>query len=374
MGVVLIAGFGKRCVAGQGRGIASAPHAWKDTVMQTFDDPRWQSVVARDRAADGRFVFAVISTGIYCRPSCPARRPRAENVRFFADGDAARGEGFRPCRRCTPDEATLEVQAVKQAVSLIDAADSPPTLAALSAMTGYSPAHLQRLFTRMTGVSPAAYARALRHRRSESALAESSSVTEAIYEAGFNAPSRFYQHARARLGMAPATWKRGGDGEVIRWAIAETTLGLLLVAATDKGVCRVAFGEGEADLRVRFPRATLLAPDEAFTALLGEVVATIETPARPHAIPLDVAGTAFQEKVWRELARIPPGETRSYAELAAAIGHPTATRAVGSANGANPIAVITPCHRVVRADGSLGGYAWGEGIKSELLRRERQDR
>lgn len=340
-------------------------------MMPTLDDPRWQSVLARDRAADGRFVFAVTTTGIYCRPSCPARRPRVENVRFFADGDAARREGFRACRRCTPDEARREEQAIAQAVSLIAAADSPPTLAILAAATGYSPAHLQRLFTRMTGVSPAAYARALRHRRSESALAEGGSVTAAIYEAGFNAPSRFYEDARARLGMAPVTWKRGGEGVVIRWAIAETTLGPLLVAATDKGVCRVAFGEGEPDLRVRFRRATLLAPDEAFIALLAEVIATIETPARPHAIPLDVAGTAFQEKVWRELTRIPPGETRSYAELAAAIGHPTATRAVGSANGANPVAVLTPCHRIIRADGTLGGYAWGEEIKQELLRRER---
>ena len=342
--------------------------------MSTVQDPRWQSVIARDRAADGRFVFAVTSTGIYCRPSCPARRPRAENVRFFGDGNAARDAGYRPCRRCTPDETSREAEAVALAMSRIAGAAVPPTLVALAAAAGYSPAHFQRLFTRATGVSPATYARALRHERAEAALAQGPSVTAAIYQAGFNAPSRFYESASGRLGMAASTRVRGGKGETICWAITETSLGPLLVAATGKGVCRVAFGEGQAELAARFPRATLLPPDEAFGALLAEVVAAIEAPAQPHTIPLDVRGTAFQEKVWQELRRIPPGETRSYAELAASIGHPTATRAVGSANGANPVAVLTPCHRVVRADGSLGGYAWGEGIKRELLRRERPRR
>jgi AraC family transcriptional regulator of adaptative response/methylated-DNA-[protein]-cysteine methyltransferase len=327
--------------------------------------------MARDRHADGQFVFAVTTTGIYCRPSCPARRPRPAHVRFFADGDAAAREGFRPCLRCTPDEAGREARVIASALATIAAAETPPRLAVLAGAAGYSPGHFQRLFTRATGISPAAYARALRHKRAEAALAGLPSVTDALYEAGFNAPSRFYEAASARLGMAPSARARGGQGEAIRWAVAETTLGPILVAATEKGVCRVAFGEGEVELATRFPRATLLPQDETFAALLAEVVAAIETPARPHAIPLDVQGTVFQEKVWQELRRIPPGETRSYAQLAASIGHPTATRAVGSANGANPLAVLTPCHRVVRADGSLGGYAWGEGIKRELLRRER---
>lgn len=341
---------------------------------ETDADEAWRAVLARDRRADGRFVFGVASTGIYCRPSCPARRPARENVRFFADGAAARAAGLRACRRCRPDEVMRDEAAVIAAIAAIkNAAGSgrPPTLAELAAPSGYSPAHFQRVFARLTGLSPAAYARALRQQRVAEALSEGTGVTEALYAAGYEAPSRFYAEA-GRLGMSPSAWRDGGRGVAIRWGVAETSLGALMIAATDKGVCRVAFDEGEAELAARFPRATLEPGGPAFAGLVAEVVAAVEEPGRGGAaIPLDVQGTAFQEAVWRALALIPAGETRTYAELAAAAGHPRAVRAAGTANGANPVAVLVPCHRVVRGDGSLGGYAWGPQRKQVLLARER---
>jgi AraC family transcriptional regulator of adaptative response/methylated-DNA-[protein]-cysteine methyltransferase len=259
--------------------------------------------------------------------------------------------------------------AVMAAVKLLKQAQGPVPLADLAGASGYSPTHFQRLFTRLVGLSPAAYARALRQERAGSALSGGGRVTDVVYEAGYSAPSRFYAEA-GRLGMAPSAWRDGGRGVTIRWAVAATTLGPLLIAATDKGVCRVAFGEEEADLRARFPGAELGSGDAAFARLVQRVADAVEQPGRSHAIPLDVQGTAFQQAVWQQLQRIPAGETRSYGEIAAAIGKPGAVRATGSANGANSVAVLIPCHRVVRADGSLGGYAWGEEIKRELLRRE----
>lgn len=247
-----------------------------------------------------------------------------------------------------------------------------PGLAGLAAACGYSPAHFQRLFVRRVGLSPAAWARALRMEQAQAALGQGrdGSVTEAVYAAGYGGPSAFYAAAGERMGMAPLTWARGGVGETIGWARTETSLGPLLVAATGRGVCRVAFGEGEADLARRFPYATLVEGGAQLADLVARVVALVEDPGESGDIPLDLRGTAFQEAVWRALRQIPPGETRSYAQLAAAVGNPGAARAAGSANGANPVAVLIPCHRVVRADGALGGYAWGEGIKRELLARE----
>jgi AraC family transcriptional regulator of adaptative response/methylated-DNA-[protein]-cysteine methyltransferase len=336
------------------------------------DDERWQAVRARDKAYDGRFVTGVLTTGIYCRPSCAARHPLRENVRFFADGAAARATGLRPCKRCMPDDVARDESAVIKAIAAIKASEEPLALADLAARTGYSPTHFQRVFTRHTGLSPAAYARALREERARKALSDGARVTDAIYDAGFSGPSRFYENMEGRMGMTASAWVNGGRGTTIHWAVVPTSLGDMLVAATDKGVCRLSFAEGREALEERFPAATLIEGGEEFAALLSQVVAAVEAPTQGFDhIPIDVKGTAFQEAVWRELRRIPAGETRSYAEIAAAVGKPKAVRAAGSANGANNVAVLIPCHRVVRSDGSLGGYAYGLPIKDELLRREK---
>ncbi len=333
-------------------------------------DEAWAAVLRRDRAFDGRFVTGVLSTGIYCRPSCAARHPGRENVRFFASGAEAQGAGLRACRRCLPDDVARDEQAVLRAIKAIKAAEAPLPLAQLAGPAGYSPSHFQRVFTRLTGLSPAAYARALREERAREALAEAGSVTGAIYDAGFDSPSRFYKAMEGKLGMAPSAWVKGGAGVTIRWAVVESSLGPMLVAATDNGVCRLSFGRGREELERLFPNADLVEGGEDFAALLQQVVAAVDDPAKGRAIPVDVRGTAFQERVWAELRRIPPGKTRSYAEIAAAAGNPNAVRAAGSANGANHVPVLIPCHCVVRSDGSLGGYAYGLEIKRKLLERE----
>ncbi len=333
-------------------------------------DEAWAAVCTRDRQYDGRFVTGVLTTGIYCRPSCAARHPARGNVRFFAEGAAARAAGLRACLRCLPDDVARDEQAVLAAIAAIKAAEGPLALAELGAGAGYSPAHFQRIFTRQTGLSPAAYARALRQERAAAALSKGHRVTDAIYDAGFSGPSRFYADAQERLGMAPSAWRNGGRGVVIRWAAVPTSLGVMLVAATAKGVCRLAFGEGAGELAARFPNAELVEGGADFAALLEQVLAAVETPGTAAPIPLDVQGTAFQEAVWRELQRIPPGQTRTYAQIAAAVGKPGAVRAAGSANGANNVAVLIPCHRVVRTDGTMGGYAYGTAIKQALLERE----
>lgn len=339
--------------------------------MTISDDDRWAAVLRRDRALDGRFVTGVLTTGIYCRPSCAARHPARGNVRFFADGAAARGAGLRPCKRCLPDDVARDEGAVLAAIAAIKDSEEPLALADLARRTGYSATHFQRVFARATGLSPAAYARALRAERARQALAGADRVTDAIYDAGYSAPSRFYDEQAGRLGMTASVWKDGGRGVTIHWAVVPTTLGDMLVAATDQGVCRLAFGLTGDDLAAQFPNATLVEGAAEFAALLTDVVAVVESPARANShIPLDVQGTAFQEAVWRELRRIPPGETRSYADIAAAIGKPAAVRAAGTANGANQVAVLIPCHRVVPKGGGVGGYAWGPDIKAELLRRE----
>lgn len=334
------------------------------------EEKAWAAVIARDRAADGRFVTGVLTTGIYCRPSCAARHPRRENVRFFTDGAAAREAGLRPCLRCRPDEAARDSQGLARAIAFIEAADEPPALEAVAAAAGYAPHHFHRLFKRATGVTPAAYARGLRARRAERALERNDSVTEALYDAGYSAPSRFYAETGDRLGMTPSAWRDGGRGVTIRWAIVPTSLGAMLVAATDRGICRLSFDEDESALIDRFPNAAIENDEGALAALLERVVVAVEEPARPHDLPLDVKGTAFQEAVWSELARIPPGETLSYAALAAKAGKPRAARAAGSACGANHVAILIPCHRAQRGDGTLGGYAYGLPIKRELLKRE----
>ena len=336
-------------------------------------DRAWQAVTARDRAFDGRFVTGVLTTGIYCRPSCAARHPARANVRFFADGAAARAAGLRACKRCLPDDVARDEAAVLAAVDEIRASGGSLTLEDLAMLTGYSPTHFQRVFKRATGLSPAAYARALREERAKEALAGADRVTDAIYDAGFEAPSRFYAAMEGKLGMRASDWRSGGKGRTIHYAVVGTTLGPMLVAATERGVCCLSFNEGEAELRARFPNAELAEGGAAFRALLDQVIAAVEAPgsAAIAAIPLDVAGTAFQQRVWQALREIPPGETISYGQLAARLGNPNASRAVGGANGANNIAVLIPCHRVIAANGTLGGYAYGLAIKEELLKRER---
>lgn len=334
------------------------------------DDEAWAAVLQRDRSFDGRFVTGVLSTGIYCRPSCAARHPARRNVRFFADGASARAAGLRPCKRCLPDAVTRDERAVLAAIAAIKAAGQPLALAALASEAGYSPSHFQRIFTRHTGLSPAAYARALQAERAAQALSVEDSVTGAIYAAGYSAPSRFYEATQGRLGMAPSAWANGGKGVTISWAVVTTTLGPMLVAATAKGVCRVSFNEGREALEQRFPHAQLVDGGAEFQSLLSQVVAAVEAPGDFAHIPLDVKGTAFQEAVWQELRRIPAGETRTYAQLAAAIGRPKAVRAAGSANGANNVAVLIPCHRVIATGGGLGGYAYGLEIKRALLSKE----
>jgi len=334
-------------------------------------DEAWRAVLARDRAYDGRFVTGVLTTGIYCRPSCAARHPKRDNVRFFTTPAEALGAGLRPCLRCLPNDVTREAEAMEKALRMLDQAEGPLSLEQIAAGVGYSPFHFHRLFKRAVGVTPAAYARALRSRRAETALAGARRITDAIYDAGYSGPGRFYAEAPARLGMRPSSWRDGGRGETIRWATAATWLGTMLVAATERGICRLSFDEDEAELRHRFPHARIERGGAELQDLLARTVAAVNAPERPHDLPLDVRGTAFQEAVWRELARIPPGEALSYAALAARAGRPQAVRAAGTACGANQIAVLIPCHRARRGDGSPGGYAYGLDRKARLVDRER---
>lgn len=342
------------------------------TAPKFNDDQAWAAVLRRDRSLDGCFVTGVLTTGIYCRPSCAARHPKRENVRFFVTGAEAAATGLRACLRCKPDEVARDAEAVGRAIALIDAADSPPSLDRLAEAVGYSPFHFHRLFKRATGVTPADYARARRAGQMERSLAREDRVTDAIYDAGYSGPSRFYEDARNRLGMTPSAWRNGGAGVTIRWAVTETVLGPMLLAATDRGICRLSFDEDEAELRRRFPRADIEPGGSALEQLVLAAAAAVAQPTQLPDLPLDVAGTAFQQAVWRELTRIPPGETLSYAVLAARAGRPNAVRAAGTACGANQVAVLIPCHRAQRADGSLGGYAYGLERKVELLRLERE--
>src|SRR6476469_4593408 len=340
------------------------------TVARLDPDTAWAAFMRRDRSWDGRIIGAVKTTGIYCKPSCPAKRPKRENVDFFATGDEARAAGFRPCLRCKPDEVGRDREAIAAAVKLIESAEEAPGLAELAEAVGYAPHHFQRLFKRDLGVPPAEYARALRSRRAEQALKANNRVTDAVYDAGYQAPSGFYDDAKERLGMTPSAWRDGGRGETIRWTTFDSPLGQMLIAATSKGICRLTFDDSPDTLRRLFPRATILEDTSRLRELIEGALEAIERPLAARELPIDVAGTAFQEAVWRELRKIPVGETRSYAEIAAAIGQPKAVRAVGTANGDNHVAVLIPCHRVIRSDGTLGGYAGGLDRKRQLLAAE----
>ncbi|ACL55543.1 bifunctional DNA-binding transcriptional regulator/O6-methylguanine-DNA methyltransferase Ada [Methylobacterium nodulans] len=337
------------------------------------------ALARRDPAADGTFVYAVRTTGVYCRPSCPARTARPENVSFYATCAEAEAAGFRPCRRCRPNEpglAARQAEAVARACRLIEEAETPPSLDALSRTEGLSPYHFHRIFKRITGVTPKAYAAARRAARLESGLLrDAGTVTEAIFEAGYGTSSRFYAAAAARLGMTPTAYRRGGAGTAIRFAVAACSLGAVLVAATQKGVCAIMLGDDpEAlvrDLQDRFPRAELTGGDAEFETVVAQVVGLVEAPGTARFdLPLDINGTAFQQRVWQALRAIPPGRTATYTQIAQAIGEPKAVRAVAQACGANPLAVAIPCHRVVRHDGALSGYRWGVARKRDLLARE----
>ena len=343
------------------------------------DDARWAAVVAHDAAADGSFVYAVRSTGVYCRPSCPSRRPRRDRVSFFATAVEAKEAGYRSCRRCRP-EATAAADPwadrIRRACVYLSTVDGHPSLAALAARIGGSPYHLQRNFKRLVGLTPREYAEACRLGTVKRRLRSAGDVTEAMFDAGYGSSSRFYERAVPKLGMLPTTYRRGGEGMTIRFGITGSPLGRLLVAATARGVCAVAMGssdrEVEQALRREYPAATI-APDEG--ALAGWTTAVVEHLAgrRPALdLPLDVQATAFQWQVWQALAAIPYGETRTYAEIAAAIGRPSAVRAVARANGANQVAILVPCHRVIGADGSLVGYGGKLWRKKWLLEHEQR--
>ena len=343
----------------------------------TTGDPRWAAVVARDPAADGKFFYSVGTTGVYCRPSCAARTPHPENVAFHATAADAERAGFRPCRRCRPDQPPLaERQAVLVAdlCRLIENAKRAPSLQELANHAGLSTYHLHRVFKSVTGLTPAGYASARRAGRVRAELARSTTVTEAIYGAGYNAASRFYEQADRLLGMTPRRFRSGGAGMAIRFAIGECSLGAILVAASDRGVCAILLGDDpEAlarDLQDRFPRAELIGGDAGFERLVAQVVGFVEMPKRGLDLPLDVRGTAFQQRVWAALQEIPAGTTASYSEIARRIGAPRAVRAVAGACAANALAVAIPCHRVVRSDGGLSGYRWGIERKRVLLERE----
>src|SRR5437868_3280081 len=339
-------------------------------VVQLDPDSAWAAFERRDRSWDGRVIGAVKTTGIYCKPSCPARRPKREHVEFFANAEEARVAGYRSCLRCKPDEVGRDREAVAKAVKLIETAEEPLTLDELATGVGYAAHHFQRIFKRDLGVSPAEYARALRNRRTETALKTNGRVTDAVYDAGYSGPSSFYSDAKERLGMTPSAWRDGGRGETIRWTTFDSPLGTMLIAATSKGICRLTFDDSVDSLRRLFPNAAIVEDAGGLRQLIEGALEAIESPLAAHELPIDVAGTAFQEAVWRELRKIPVGETRSYAEIAAAIGQPKAVRAVGTANGDNHVAVLIPCHRVIRSDGSLGGYAGGLDRKRKMLAAE----
>lgn len=341
-------------------------------------DPRWKALRARDPRADGTFFYGVLTTGVYCRPSCPSRPARPENVALFDAAAAARRAGYRPCKRCKPDDPPLadrQAAIVADLCRLIEGAEEALTLEALASHAGLSPFHVHRLFKSVTGMTPRAYDRAQRAKRVRRELEGRGSVTQAIHGAGFGSSARFYEKSNAMLGMKPRSYRAGGGGEEIRFAVGECSLGSILVAATQRGVCAVLLGDDPAplvqDLERRFPCARLVGGDADFEALVARVVGLVEAPRAGAKLPLDIRGTAFQERVWRALGAIPAGETTTYAELARKIGAPKAVRAVASACAANAIAVAIPCHRVVRNDGGLAGYRWGVERKALLLDRER---
>ncbi len=357
--------------------------AMQDTaplLIVTEQDPRWQSVVDRDGSADSHFVYAVSTTGIYCRPSCPSRRAKPNNVSFYPSSAEAEAQGYRACRRCNPAGPSLAeaaAAAVAKACRLIEEAEELPRLDDLARALGVSPFHFHRQFKAVTGLTPKAYGSAHRAKRMRVELAgDATSVTDAIYGAGFNSGSRFYETSNEVLGMTPTAFRQGGRNADIHFAIGQCSLGAVLVARSDKGVCAITLGDDPnallRDLQDRFPQANLLGGDAGFETLVAQVIGFVEAPGIGLDLPLDLRGTVFQQRVWQALRDIPAGTTASYTEIARRIGAPKSVRAVAQACGANAIAVAIPCHRVVRTDGGLSGYRWGVERKRALLETERR--
>ncbi len=351
----------------------------KTTIEKLYltDRERWEAVIHRERKADDAFVYSVKTTGVYCRPSCPARLARRQNVAFHPTPKAAERAGFRACKRCKPNDPTAyseQAALVAKACQLIVDAEEPLSLDALAEAIGMSPWHFHRVFKSMTGLTPKAYAAAHRAKRMHEELSHRGTVTSAIYNAGFNSNGRFYAESNKRLGMKPTEFKSGGNGATIRFAVGECSLGSILVAASDLGICSIAMGNDPhtlvRDLQDRFPNAELIGGDKKFEQTVARVVAFVENPSAGLKLPLHVQGTAFQQRVWKALCEIPCGTTRTYSEIAQKLGQSGATRAVAGACAANTLAVAIPCHRVVRTDGSLSGYRWGVERKEKLLRVE----
>jgi AraC family transcriptional regulator of adaptative response/methylated-DNA-[protein]-cysteine methyltransferase len=346
-------------------------------ILSVADDPRWARIVRRDKNADGRFWYSVATTGVYCRPSCPSRTANPKNVALHETLKSAKATGFRPCKRCNPDGPSLEhenARLVAQACRIIEESEEEPTLAALAQAADCSPGYFHRTFKAVTGLTPKAYAAAHRAKKVQDGLASGNSVTEAMYDAGFNSSGRFYEKSTGMLGMTPSQYRAGGLNEEIKFAVGQTSLGAVLVASSAKGVAAILLGDDPddlvRDLQDRFPRAHLIGADSRYEMLVAQVVALVERPHMGLDLPLDVRGTAFQRRVWQALQDIPAGETVSYAEIARRIGSPKAVRAVAGACAGNNLAIAIPCHRVVRNDGALSGYAWGVDRKRKLIDRE----
>jgi AraC family transcriptional regulator of adaptative response/methylated-DNA-[protein]-cysteine methyltransferase len=353
------------------------PPKIEEVAKLTRNDLRWPSVVARDVSADGKFYYAVKTTGVYCRPSCAARLARPENVEYFATCADAEKAGFRPCRRCKPDQASTSKQnagKIAKACRLIEKSEETPSLARLAKYVGMSVYHFHRTFKSITGLTPNDYAAAHRSQRLRSSLERSNTVTNAIYEAGFNSSGRFYENTNNVLGMTPSQFRAGGTDTDIFFAIAECSLGSILVAQSKKGICSILIGDDPAslvrDLQNQFPKANLIGDEPGYEAIVAKVLGLIEQPGIGLDLPLDIRGTVFQQRVWKALRQIPPGSTATYTEIAKKIGMPRAARAVAQACATNVLAVAIPCHRVIRTDGSLSGYRWGVERKSALLERE----
>ncbi|WP_375393864.1 bifunctional DNA-binding transcriptional regulator/O6-methylguanine-DNA methyltransferase Ada [uncultured Sphingomonas sp.] len=345
------------------------------TANDTRSDPRWERVLARDPNADGIFWYSVATTGVYCRPSCPSRAANPGNVALHDTLAEAQATGFRACKRCRPDDPSSATTAtIAAACRLIEAREDIPSLTEMATIVGLSPTYFHRLFRRTTGLTPKGYAAARRAERVRGALAKDGSITGAIYDAGYNSSGRFYAQAAGTLGMTPTRYKAGGTDEVLRFAIGQSSLGAILVASSETGVAAILIGDDPGvlaeDLQDRFPRATLVGDDAAYEQLVARVVGLVEAPGLAIDLPLDIRGTAFQQRVWQALRDIPAGRTMTYAELAVHIGSPASVRAVAGACAANTIAVAIPCHRVVRTDGTLSGYAWGVERKRTLIARE----
>ena len=349
----------------------------KSALPSVENDPRWARIVARDKTADGRVWYSVSTTGVYCRPSCPSRKANPSNVQLHDSLASAKATGLRPCKRCNPDGASLEAEnaaLIAKACRIIEESEEEPSLEELAAAIGRSPSYFHRVFKATTGLTPKEFAAGHRAKKVRRGLASGATVTEAIYGAGFNSSGRFYAKSTGMLGMTPSHYRDGGADEEIRFAAGQTSLGAILVASSRKGVAAILLGDDPDELvrnlQDRFPKASLIGADRDYEALIGRVVAFVEAPRAGLDLPLDIRGTAFQQRVWRALQEIPAGETVSYAEIASRIGSPKAVRAVAGACAANNLAIAVPCHRVVRADGALSGYAWGVERKRELIQRE----